>query len=63
MLELDITTFEAVESQPAVPAKAGRLLDKLAMVSNERRLAPVVVGETQLERNDYRQSFLFGWRF
>lgn len=62
MLELDITTFEAVESQPAVPVKAARLLDKLAMVSNVQP-APVVVGESLSERNDYRQSFLFGWRF
>jgi hypothetical protein len=71
MLEIDIVTFESVETAPAAievigaaakSAPTATAVSAAAMAADSRMLvaAPEPVSRSRI---DYRESFLFGWRF
>lgn len=75
MLEIDIATFETLETMDTLETPHSRLerpeqvLIKQAQPASISQLhenldsGMTVVAESQRVRVDYRESFLFGWRF
>jgi hypothetical protein len=71
MLEIDIVTFESVEAAPAAievigaaakSAPTATAVSAAAMAADSRMLVAAAEPVSR-SRIDYRESFLFGWRF